>query len=164
MADQCLTACCPAIDCQLLRDFLAGLRPLSMAAVVLSFTCKVAGKRTKLILVTWVEEKNKTIQSFFYQKNILSRFLHWLQVVLPCLHSAVWFLAGGTSRTKAARAVWFHHGDEHPHQRSPASFSVEPHMALLGSRRISTLYFIGPLQRSHQHLTGDRNFSSTERS
>lgn len=85
-----------------------------------------------LILVTWVEEKNKTTFFFFNQKNILSRFLHWLQVVLHCLHSAMWFLLGDTRRIKAARSVGFHHRDEHPYQRSSDSFSVEPHMALLG--------------------------------
>lgn len=87
MADQCLAASCPAIDCQLLRDFLAVLRPLSMAAVVLSFTCKVAGKRTKMVLVTWVEEKTKTIQSFFLSKKYSFKIppLTASSVALPAL-------------------------------------------------------------------------------
>lgn len=49
MAEQCLAASRPAIDCHLLRNFLAFLTPLGMAAAVLSVTSKVTGKRSKLI-------------------------------------------------------------------------------------------------------------------
>lgn len=158
MAEQCLAASRPAIDCHLLRNFLAFLTPLGMAAAVLSFTWKVAGKTTKLIWF-WSLEWPKKQNNFLNQKT----FFQGSSIDCKYCCTACTLLCGSFWEAPAGPRQQEQWDSTTRMSIPPALTSVEPHVAPLGSRRTSALYVVW-WQRSHQHLTGSRSFSSTERS
>lgn len=165
MADQCLAASHLAIDRQLLRDFLPFLRPLWMAPVVLSFTWKVAGKITKLFWFWSLEWKKKTKQHFFFKSEKHSFKIPPLTASSVALPALCYVVPSGRHQKDQGSKI-----SGVPPQ-GWASLPALIRQLLCGAtygtsraRRTSILCSIGPLQGSHQHLTGGRNFSSTERS